>query len=195
MPNPLGTPIAIDRAAAAAIAVGFVGAAVAAVCGVVLADVYRPEAPWGDLPDAPAADPGSSAAWSRVHLWASVASLVASLAASVCAVLSLARRSGPGRSRRRLLVALGVAVGTALATLWTRPLVRWDQLALRSISTGAGVDGYWPAAFSDEVLFILVGGVEVTQGSYAPVLIAHLAAPVIVAIALVIAIGASGDRR
>ena len=149
----------------ALLVVGAVAAVVTAVAGVVLADVYRPGH------DAPRSD-----RWRDWQLWAGVACVLASLLAGVVAV----------RRRRLFVVACaGVAVLAALVTISTQELVAWDQLALRSVTVGTDVDGYWTAAFGGDVVFVLVGGSEVSQTTYAAVV--HLAAPVLGAAALVTA--------
>jgi len=74
----------------------------------------------------------------------------------------------------------------SVVTMITRPLVEWDQLALRAVTVGSDVDGYWTAAFGDDVRFVLTRSTEVSQREYGAVLITHLAAPVVAAIALLI---------
>ena len=80
----------------------------------------------------------------------------------------------------------------------TKPAVEWDQLALSSVTVGSNIDGYWPAAFGDDVLFVLIGDVEVSQGEYGAVLIAHLAAPVVTGILFIFlgtAVRRARDKR
>ena len=113
--------------------------------------------------------------------------LLAAGATLVVAALLLRRRAVPVARRIVALVASLVATVSALLTIATRPLVEWDQLALHSITLGTTLSGYRFAAFRDEVKFVLVRGAEVSQGRYATVLVVHLAAPIIGTLALVLA--------
>ena len=70
--------------------------------------------------------------------------------------------------------------------MMTRPLVEWDQLAIWAVTVGSDIDGYWTAAFGGDVRFVLMGNTEVSQGEYGAVLIIHLAAPAVTAIALLV---------
>ena len=66
------------------------------------------------------------------------------------------------------LVLLGLALS------FTGYLLPWDQLALWAVKVGSrGLAGTWRAAFSGEVRFILIGGTEVTQGTYRLWLLVH----------------------
>ena len=161
----------------AVLIVGLVAGVIAAAAGLVLAGIYRPHPPGGFL-NRPPSEFRWTDRWRDVQLWAAVASFFASLLA-----LALAAR------RRALSAAVlaGVAVLTAAVTLVTRELVAWDQLALRSVTVGTDVHGFWTAAFGGDVRFVLVEGSEVSQATYRAVLLVHLAAPVIGAIALLLA--------
>lgn len=161
----------------AALVTGFVAGLIAAAAGLVLADLYRPHPQAGFIARVPS-ELRQSDRWRDWHLWADVACFFASLLA-----LALAARC------RSLIVAIcaAVAVLTAAVTLVTRELVAWDQLALRSVTAGTDLSGYWPAAFGDDVVFVLVDGSEVSQTTYAAVLLVHLAAPVLGAVALLTA--------
>ena len=68
-------------------------------------------------------------------------------------------------------------------TVITRPLLAWDQLALRSVTIGSDIDGYWTAAFGDNVRYVLRQNSEISQRQYGAVLITHLASPVVAATA------------
>jgi hypothetical protein len=94
---------------------------------------------------------------------------------------------GMAARRRSVLVAAGAggAALCVLVALVTSELVAWDQLGLSSVTVGTDISGYWTAAFGDDVRFVLVGGTEVSTGTYAAVLLVHLAAPVLGAMALI----------
>jgi len=156
---------------------GVLMAVVTAVAGFVLADVYRPGAPGGFVAHAPG-QVRRSVQWSDRHFWAGVAFLVLSAASA-----------GVAAWRRSLLaMACAVVAGSmALVTLFTRELVAWEQLALRSVTVSSDVTGYWTAAFGDDVLFVLVGGSEVSTGAYGALLLLHLGAPLIGAASLLTA--------
>lgn len=171
------------KAALALIVIGLVAAVAAAWSGAVLADVYRPHAAGVEL-----TDPGSRrvdvcTAWHLRATWVFLAAAIGCLAA----VAWLVMRAALHRAVRVVAPAgLLVASTAAVVILLTQRLVAYQQLALRSVTTGSHIQGYWFAAFDQDVLYLLVDGVEVAQDEYAPVLVAHLAAPVIGAIALVI---------
>jgi hypothetical protein len=158
-----------DRLLVGLLAVAAVAAVATAVLGLVLADVYRPQGQ-------------SSATWRDWHLATGVAMFLTSAAAGI---LGLVRRSA------LLSVCAAAATAAAVVTLVTRPLVAWDQLALRAVTVGTDVSGYWPAAFDDEVLFVLVGGAEASPGEYAVALVLHLGVPVLGAVALLVATAAA----
>jgi hypothetical protein len=168
----------LARTATLVAAAGSVFGAAATVAGAVLARSYRPHAPGVDTALLPA-DVRAVDRWSDVHLYMSMLVLVAAVAALV--LTWLVRRRGGSTIA---VVVSGVGAAAAGLAIWTRPLVRWDQLALEAVTVGTNVSGYWYAAFDHGVRFVLVGPNEVTQRDYAPVLIAHLAAPAVAAIAL-----------
>jgi quinol-cytochrome oxidoreductase complex cytochrome b subunit len=91
-------------------------------------------------------------------------------------------RSGGWRGRH-VAVAIAAVVAAGLASYTTR-LVRWDQLALRAVTVGTSIDGYWAAAFHHGVRFVLVDGNEVSQRAYATALVVHLVAPVVATLGL-----------
>jgi hypothetical protein len=173
------------RVALAATVAGLVGAAVAAVAGVVLADVFRPHAPGVEpwlLPEVAQ----RSDRWSDRHRLAGGAFLAgAAIGLPLLLWLLRTRRLTIGRAAL-FAAASAAALVAALVTLATRPLVEWDQLALWSVAVGEDIAGYWLAGFGGDVRFILVDGTEVSQDAYVPVLLVHLAAPVVGAAALVV---------
>lgn len=187
----------IRRTTAAAAVIGVVAAVGVAVAGVVLADIYRPHAPGAALADLPAAVRRSDR-WTDWHRIASAALL---LAATVSFALVAALVVGATGFRRRKALVIGAVVVTvvmSVVTVITRPLVEWDQLALSSVTVGSDVDGYWTAAFGGDVRFVLIGNTEVSQGAYRSVLLAHLAAPVVAALALLLlgaVVGRAPDER
>ena len=154
-----------DRLLVGVLAVATLAAVATAALGFVLADVYFPQGQ-------------SSATWEDWHLAAAVALLLTAVAAGVV-----------GLVRRSVLVpvcAVTAAVG-AIVTLLTRPLVAWDQLGLWAVTVSTALSGYWPAAFDDEVRFVLVGATEVSPGEYAVVLAVHLGSSVVAVAALLVA--------
>lgn len=172
------------RLGALTAAVGAVSAGITLVAGLVLADSYRPHAPGAEVSLLPR-QVRDSDRWSDWHLVASVVFVIAAIALLVVIWLLCRRQTGT----RALLAMCAVGCSTAVVVLWTRPMVRWDQLALWAVTVGTNVSGYWYAAFDDGVRFVLIDGSEVSQGQYAPALIAHLVAP---AMGLLILIGALG---
>lgn len=184
------------KQAKVAVVVGLAAGAVALGTGIALARTYRPSI---DFLGRSVAGGSGSEAWSRSNLGATVVLLAAAVAAGVLAVRAQAAgRLGRGGARRGVILAgTVVALVAAVLALLTRPLVAWDQIALRSVRTGTDVQGYWFGAFSDDVVFVLVDGVEVSQREYAVVLLAHLGAPVLAVVALAVVAAAvlrrSGD--
>ena len=68
----------------------------------------------------------------------------------------------------------GALVLLGLALSFTGYLLPWDQLALWAVKVGSRSEGVaWDAAFSGDVRFILIGGTEVTQGTYRLWLVVH----------------------
>lgn len=118
--------------------------------------------------------------WSDWQLYASTGFVIAAVVTLV--VIWMLRKHVAG-SWSALGLSSAAAVAAVVA-LWTRPLVQWDQLALWAVTTGTNADGYWYAAFNDEVRFVLVDGAEISQGQYAPAAVAHLVAPFLGAVAL-----------
>jgi hypothetical protein len=160
------------------------GLAVAGIVAAVVAEAtaawlflrYRPTAD-GVAPALldPAARPTST--WTDIHGGA-----LAALVVFVVLVLLLAPAAVAEEGRGVVrpvgvgLIALVGVVGAAVGAITTR-LVLWDQVALEAVTVGSSFRGWKMAAFDDGVRFVLVDGVEVSPGSYAIALVAHLAAP------------------
>ncbi|HEY9558245.1 MAG TPA: hypothetical protein VIR58_16025 [Acidimicrobiales bacterium] len=171
--------------AVGATALSAVAALVTGAVGFVLAGSYKPHATGADM--ASLADSVQrSAEWSDRHSVASIVLLAASIG-SLLVVLWL------GRTRAllhpvRVTAACVVAVVAAAVTVLTRARVEWDQLALWAVTVGEGIDGYWVAGFDEGVRFVIADGHEVSQGEYATALLVHLGAPVLAAVALLVAV-------
>jgi hypothetical protein len=142
--------------------------AVLAVTGIGLFFAYRPSASqaWSGVV---ASDLGDDVRISQVlraaHLLASRLAVLTAIAAGVVLVL---------RSRRWTAGALGVAIAvTTLAASFTGFLLPWDQLALWAVTVGSNMRGYLPL-FGDNVRFVLIGGVEVTVGTFRVWLLVHM---------------------
>ncbi|HTO00896.1 MAG TPA: hypothetical protein VL068_09505, partial [Microthrixaceae bacterium] len=72
-------------------------------------------------------------------------------------------------------------------------LVKWDQVALWSVTVGTQIHGLWSVAFSDDVRFLLIGDAEIPKATFAKWVILHLAAPFAALVA--VAITWASDRR
>jgi hypothetical protein len=169
-------------------------AVVAAIVGFILADAYIPHSPGAVVAQlsAPVRRSDRWTDWHRATSWVLVLAAVISLAL----VVAIVARGWSIASRNVTVIGAAiVAVVMSVVTVITRPLVEWDQLALSSVTVGSDIDGYWNAAFGDDVLFVLIGGSEVSQGEYGAALVTHLAAPVIAASALLVVGAAVGRRR
>lgn len=162
-------------------AVGATSAVGSAVAGIVLARIYRPHVA-SAAATLPTSSGRASATWSDLHFASSILFLVASML-TLGAVIWVLRERRTVQRPSALVVAAALSSVAAAVTLWTRPMIQWNQLALRAVTTGSDVAGYWYAAFHD-VRFVLVGNNEVTQQQYATALIAHLAAPAVGAVLL-----------
>ena len=129
--------------------------------GVILAFTYRPES------DAAALDPSWWTTLLRLsHRGVGVALV---LAVVVMAMLSLAHPL-----RRLMTLSSFAAAAAVVAASLTGYLLPWDQLALTQATVGTDYDGVLKAAFSEEVRFLLIDGVEVSQGTYARWVLVHL---------------------
>lgn len=170
------------RFALAAVAGGLL--LVVVLTGWGLARRYHP-GPWGDtgLP---------AVAWTRrLARWHRTAMALA-VPATIAWVLLL----WPAREARRrgvAIVAGSVAIALGLVTSLTWDLVRFDQIALRSVTVGVDLSqrGLWWPAFDPDVLFVFVRGREVSRATYARWLLVHLFAPMAAVVALVISWWAS----
>lgn len=169
----------------AVIAVGIVGAVSASVAGIVLADIFRPHAPGVERYLLPRMVQRSDR-WSDWHRLGSGA-FRAAAAFALPILLWLLHRAKQVVNHKAIVIAASVtALVMAVLTLVTRPLVEWDQLALRSVTVGTNISGYWVAGFGHGVRFILINDTEMSQGEYVPALLAHLGAPIIGTVALVV---------
>ena len=154
----------LRRIALAVVVVGVVAAAGASVAGFVLADIFRPHAPWADLPSLPPAVQ-RSARWTNWHQLAS-GSLLASAAISVTLLLWWVYGAKLVLKRKAVAIAAStLALVMAGLTIFTRALVEWDQLALWSVTVGQDRGGYWSAGFDEDVRFVLLGNQELSQAS------------------------------
>lgn len=136
--------------------------AVLAVTGVWLTFNYRPNAAqaWSDVTDA---DIGTD--WPRlVHQMATVVLVPLVVAFLVVGAVASERwRSA------------GALVITTLALAYTGLLLPWDQLALWAVTVGTNYQGMFGAAFDDDVRFVLLNGVEISQATLAFWLVVHAA--------------------
>ncbi len=171
-----------------------VTALVAASTVAVLAGTYHPSRPGTPAHLLPP-EVARSEVWVDRHRMASDALL----ALVVVTAVLVAGAVVAGRVRRGapVVAAVVVAVVAALATVLTRDLVLFDQLALHQVTVGTDLDGFWTAAFDEQVRFVLVGGAEVSRRAYATALVVHLAAPLVAGAALsaaAIGLVRSGDE-
>ncbi|MGC1511840.1 MAG: hypothetical protein WA797_02855 [Acidimicrobiales bacterium] len=153
---------------------------IAAVAAGVLAETYRPHAPGVETFLLPARVRDADR-WADVH---QVAVVVLSLISLVTAVVVVAETLKSKASLRRDVSVAIAAAGAALIAWYTTALVRWDQVALRAVTVGGDIDGYWTAAFDERVRFVLIDNTEVSQSSYAAALALHLVTPVLAVIGL-----------
>jgi hypothetical protein len=167
------------------VAVAIAGAAATSAAGVVLADVFRPHAPGVAQHLLPGMEQHSDR-WSGWHRLAASVFLAGASVALPLLLWLLHDAKQAVRHRAVVITASATALVMAVLTLATRVLVEWDQLALRSVTVGTDVSGYWFAGFGKDVLFILVDDHEITQREYVPALLAHLGAPIVGVVALVI---------
>src|SRR6478752_7763218 len=106
----------------------------------------------------------------------------------VAVVVSTALRAWLVRGRTRgatavITAANATAVIGVAAALWSWGRVRWDQVALRSVTTGNSFKGLWRPAVSNDLLFLVVGGREVGQHAYLVSVLVHVVAPLVAALA------------
>ena len=157
-------------------------AAVLAVTGVWLTFNYRPTAAqaWSDL-DSPSAGIG----WARLIHQATSALLVALVIALLVVGVVATQR---WRSVTALLV-------TTLALAYTGLLLPWDQLALWAVTVGTDHQGMLHAAFSDDVRFVLIRGVEVSQATLGLWFLVHAVALALAFVGLLALTARSFTRR
>lgn len=171
----------LRRAAVVVAVAGAVVAVALAVVGFVLAARYRP------LPGLATADLWGRARTTERWLgWHGNLATALAVVAAVATLLAYRLRDevGLGRLPGPLVGAGVVALVMTTVVVATRPIVEWDQLGLWSVTVGDDLDGYWHAAFDDDVRFVLTDGRELTQTRYSLAVVAHLAAPVVAAAAL-----------
>lgn len=149
-----------------------------AAVSIWLTTSYRPSHAqvWGDV--VAGFDRPSSAGWQTAQSLLAAPMLLLTIGAVVITVVTVSSRQ---RTAPLVVACAGTVIALAgiAAAVFTIGAVRWDQLALFSVTVGTNVDGYWAAAFGGDVRFVLVGGTEVDQQTYRSVLIAHLAGPFI----------------
>jgi quinol-cytochrome oxidoreductase complex cytochrome b subunit len=173
------TDVDRGRRAAAWGAVVLTGAMATAVAvtGFLLADRYRPGASFGD-PER--FEPGR-----LVEVNEAVIGVLSGLA------LALVMATVVPRVRRAFRLSwwsAGAAVVAFVATFTTgvtRDQVQYDQLGLWAVTAGTDVEGY-RVVTGEDVRFAVVNGTEVTPSTYEAVLVVHLAAPLVVLVALAV---------
>ncbi|CAN5135214.1 hypothetical protein BH24ACT1_BH24ACT1_08280 [soil metagenome] len=157
-------------------------AAVLAVTGVWLTFTYRPSAAqaWTDLDIAPA---GTD--WPRlIHQVATALLVLLVIALLVVGVVATRR----WRSATALLV-------TTIALAYTGLLLPWDQVALWAVTVGTNYQGMLSAAFSDDVRFVLIRGVEISQGTLRLWFLVHAVALALIFFSLLALTARSAYRR
>lgn len=184
--KPVVSPRVVRVTALAVTVAGIVAAVATALAGLVLADGYHPGSP-GSPAHVLGTPAAHSAEWVDRHQLASLALLA--LVVVVAALVVWVVVTGSGRPGAPILAAVLIAMAGALATMVTRGLVRFDQVALRQVTVGLDMAGYWSAAFDADVLFVLVDGVQVSPQAYAAAVLVHLVAPVVAAAALLVVAG------
>jgi hypothetical protein len=176
------------RLATAVVLVALAAAATSLLSAAVLSFSYQPAAAqaWDD----PTLD-GPGRGWVLAHAGVTWAWLLACVAAGVALAVLAARRGTARRAAGLAMVGVVVSGMGATVVLATRGMVQWDNIALRAVTVGGGMDGYWNAALDDGVAFVLVEGTEVARGDYAVSLAVHVLGHVIgvaaVGVALVLA--------
>lgn len=162
---------------------------ITAATGTLLASRYRPDGGWGTIAELPA-----SARWSRrlvrrhevalrlaiplVAIWGALT--IRAVWARTDAAIDAARRRAAGAS---VVAALFLCLVTAVS--WR--LVAFEQIALGAVTVGSDIKGLWFAAFSSDVRFVLIRGVEVSQTTIAVWVVVHLLAPLLALAAMAVA--------
>lgn len=165
-------PDALARARS--ILLGILSAAVGAlvVTGIALFFLYRPTAlqAWPDLfTESYGWDLRVSYGLRLLHRLAAWLAVPAAVATGV--VMAIGRSPTASRWPRPLLGA-GIPI-TTLGALFTGFLLPWDQLALSTVKVGSTVRGY-TVLFDPAVLFVLIGGVEISPGTLIRWLVVHV---------------------
>jgi quinol-cytochrome oxidoreductase complex cytochrome b subunit len=156
-------------------------AGVLAVSGFWLTFTYRPSAAqaWPDV-----ADP-SPMQWPRMIHVVATWLIVPASAGVVVASAAVKRAAAP---------AVGLLV-LVIALAYTGFLIAWDQLALWAVSSAGFPDGMWAAAFDDRVRFVLIGSVEISQGTLRLWFIVHGAVLAVVLGPTLATVIRAGPRR
>ena len=101
-------------------------------------------------------------------------------------------RARPGLRRAWVLGFVGLVLAVAMS--FTGYLLPWDQLALKAVTVGSNWQGLWRASFSPAVRFVLIGGVEVGQGTLRTWFLVHaLLLPVIAGVMGILIARAKGS--
>jgi len=141
------------------------------VTGVELARTYRPTASraWDDLV---LLGPGFTRVerLRDVHALASTAAIVTAVAGAVLALASAIETKVRVVGRAVTGPVLAVLVA---AVSFTGRSLPWDQLALRSVTVGTNMYGYWFVTDRDDVRFVLVDGAEVSAATFARAFWSH----------------------
>ena len=116
-----------------------------------------------------------------IHAMTSSAAVLTALVGALLLVLSRA-------DTRRLVVGLlGLGtVGAAVAASFTGHLLPWDQVALRAVTVGGYMGGYGFLRH-DDVLFVLIDGVEISPVTLQRWLAVHVLVVSPVLVGLVVA--------
>lgn len=121
-------------------------------------------------PSAPGATDGPP--WVLRSLAAHDAHVAAAWAVSIALAVGVVALVAVGRQRDALLA--GSVLAAAAFAHASGPALAWQQVALRSITTGTEIGGVW-MVLDDDVLFAIVGDAEVTPGEYRNAVVLHTA--------------------
>jgi len=151
-----------------------------AMSGVLLVFYYRPAgaARWNDLGPAHRSIDFSSIV-RNVHRAVSALLLLSVMAAAVLLVLEAWRR------RSNIAMAVGFVVAGLFAS-FTGYLLPWDQLSLWAVTVGQDMRGFRPIIGGD-TRFVLLGGTEVSSGTFVRWFFVHTAVVGLILLALVVA--------
>jgi quinol-cytochrome oxidoreductase complex cytochrome b subunit len=124
--------------------------------------------------------PGSVAAFddvrelSRRSSWPEQVRDFSAGALAVAAVVGMVTAGAAAVARRRSVAVLAaVAVAATGGVLALRNGLLWDQIAIRAVTVGTDIRGFWYAADPDAVVFVLVDGVDVEPGEYRTLVLTH----------------------